>query len=201
MTCRNMLVKSVITSQSIHHLTPLVRPRDSVTSMKKFSTSFFFLEEPTKFQEVNVKLVGILRTRLPHLGWGWTSWTWVNSLEPFASQITNHYDMSNLEHKMRSFTWGNASFSAAKFYKFIFAQVHCDQVIQLIWKSNCLPKLQVFLWLLFHDHLNNKNIMARKNWHLEDGPNCLLCEEGVNETRDRLFFECKFARSFGVIST
>ena len=56
-------------------------------------------------------------------------------------------------------------------------------------------KLRVFLWLLLKDRLNTKDLMVRKNWHIEDGPNCVLCAASVLETSDHLFFECGFARA------
>jgi hypothetical protein len=53
-------------------------------------------------------------------------------------------------------------------------------------------KLKVFLWLLLIDRLND--IMLRKHWHIESGPECTLCDDELLETRDHLFFECEFAR-------
>jgi hypothetical protein len=96
-------------------------------------------------------------------------------------------------HDSRVFIWGTSSYSSAKYYKFIFAQFPQDQALNSIWKSKCLPKLRVFTWLLVHDRLNTKDIMQRKNWHIEDGPACILCANDELETRDHLFFNCTFA--------
>ena len=82
-----------------------------------------------------------------------------------------------------------------RFYEFIFAQVQCHVAIKGLWKSKCLPKLKVFLWLMYYDRLNTKDIMCRKQWILDDGPNCNLCNRGEPETRDHLLFDCPFASS------
>ena len=37
--------------------------------------------------------------------------------------------------------------------------------------------------------------MQRKNWNVEGGPDCVLCDADVLETRDHLFFDCPFAKS------
>ena len=91
------------------------------------------------------------------------------------------------------FAWGNDSYSSAKYYKFIFSQSPKNGTLQLIWKSKCLPKLKVFVWLLLLDRLNTKDLMHRKNWHIEEGINCVLCDQDCLETRDHLFFDCAFA--------
>ena len=91
------------------------------------------------------------------------------------------------------FTWGNNKYTSAQYYKFVFAQLPQDDALQAIWKSKSLPKLRVFSWLLVQDRLNTKDLMIRKHWHVEGGPNCVLCSQSRLETRDHLFFECPFA--------
>ena len=56
-----------------------------------------------------------------------------------------------------------------------------------------MPKLKVFLWLMYYDRLNTKDLMSRKNWHVDGGLSCVLCTSGEIETRDHLFFDCSFA--------
>jgi hypothetical protein len=57
-----------------------------------------------------------------------------------------------------------------------------------------LPTLKVFVWLLFHNRLNTRGVMRRKQWHLDSGYTCALCASTHLETREHLFFECEFAR-------
>jgi hypothetical protein len=96
---------------------------------------------------------------------------------------------------VRVFPWGNTAYTSAKFYKFIFAAVPEDPVLKMIWNSKCLPKLRVFAWLLIMDRLNTKDLMERKNWQVDGGTACVLCNSHVLETREHLFFECSFATS------
>jgi hypothetical protein len=94
----------------------------------------------------------------------------------------------------RVFVWGNSTYAASKYYNFLFAQLPQDPALNAIWKSKSLPKLRVFAWLLMLDRLNTRDLMRRKNWHLDSGPNCVLCDEARLETNDHLFFDCHFAK-------
>jgi hypothetical protein len=55
--------------------------------------------------------------------------------------------------------------------------------------------MKVFDWLSFMDRLNTKDMMLRRHWHVEGGPNRVLCSLDQSETRDHLFFDCPFAKS------
>jgi hypothetical protein len=73
-------------------------------------------------------------------------------------QLIQDISLVDGEGDPRSFVWGS-SYTLAKFYSFLFEAVPCEKVLQAIWTSKCLPKLQVFAWLLFLDRLNTKDIM------------------------------------------
>jgi hypothetical protein len=45
-------------------------------------------------------------------------------------------------------------------------------------------------WLLLNDTLNTRNILRRRRKYLEDGYNCVLCLEDVEESVEHLFFGC-----------
>jgi hypothetical protein len=49
-----------------------------------------------------------------------------------------------------------------------------------------------FFWLLVLDRLNARNMLNRKNMHLPSY-SCVVCNDDVEETVDRLFFECSFS--------
>jgi hypothetical protein len=68
--------------------------------------------------------------------------------------------------------------------------------LKAIWASRALPKLKVFLWTLMIDRLNTRDIKLRKNWNIESGPECSICNASVLETRYHLFLECDFAISW-----
>jgi hypothetical protein len=75
-------------------------------------------------------------------------------------------------------------------------------VLNSIRKSRARPKLKLFLWLLMVDRLDRRDLMARRQWHLASGYNCVLCNNLFPETRDHLFFECDFPkRCFDTISS
>lgn len=76
----------------------------------------------------------------------------------------------------------------------MFAHLPRDLALNAIWKSWSLPILKVFAWLLMHDHLNTRDLMLRKNLHLDSGSDCVLCTASLLETRDHLFFLCPFAQ-------
>jgi hypothetical protein len=93
----------------------------------------------------------------------------------------------------RKFVWGD-KYSPSKYYNFLFEQLPQDQALHAIWESKSMPKLKVFMWLLMIDRLNTRDIMLRKHWHIDSGPECILCAAGMLETRDHLFFDCEFAQ-------
>jgi hypothetical protein len=46
------------------------------------------------------------------------------------------------------------------------------------------------------DRLNTKELIQRKNWQIDGGPHCVLCDRHELETRDHLFFfSCPFAQA------
>jgi hypothetical protein len=107
--------------------------------------------------------------------------------------IMNQTQMVSNTIDTRRFPWGSSAYTSAKFCKFMFQALPSIPSLNAIWKSKCLPKLKAFVWLLLMDKLNTKDLMLRKNWHIEDGPFCVLCDSQVLETRDHLLFKCPFA--------
>jgi hypothetical protein len=63
---------------------------------------------------------------------------------------------------VRSFVRENGNYIASEFYMFIFKVILVDVTINYIWKLGALPKLKVFVLLLFMDRLNTKDLMIRK---------------------------------------
>ena len=109
-------------------------------------------------------------------------------------------DCTNMDYEQsapdrRSFVWGKSSYSSGCFYKYMFQCLPDDGVLMKIWKSKCLPKLKVFCWLLINDRLNTRDIMLRKQWHLDSGNNCVLCILQPLETYTHLFWGCDFSTS------
>ena len=121
-------------------------------------------------------------------------------LSPEAFAELGHVESIFADHPLdveepdfKVFPWGNSLYTSAKFYKFLFSSLPCDDAMRAIWKSKLQPKLRVFAWLLQMDRLNTKDLMARKHWQINGGLSCVLCSLSTRETRDHLFFECAFA--------
>jgi hypothetical protein len=53
-----------------------------------------------------------------------------------------------------------------------------------------MPKIKFFAWLLLVDRLNTRDMLQRRNKHLEEGYLCALCPDLIQETSLHLFFEC-----------
>src|SRR4051812_40426784 len=88
-----------------------------------------------------------------------------------------------------------SNFSTKKVYEHIIRAPDDPTPFKWIWKTPCLPKHSFFFWLLLQDKLNTRDLLQRKNFHLEEYT-CVLCEENIRETVDHLFFEREFSRNF-----
>jgi hypothetical protein len=91
------------------------------------------------------------------------------------------------------FIWGTQSYSSHRFYQHHFSSLQPQRSVVWIWKSKCLPKIKFFGWLLLNDRLNTRNMLRRRNKFLEEGYNCVLCQNHVEETLEHLFFDCPAA--------
>lgn len=89
-----------------------------------------------------------------------------------------------------TYIWNNDRYSSSKFYQHHFATVIPPAPLLWIWKSKCMPRVKFFAWLLLVDRLNTRNVLRRRNKHLEEVYNCVMCHEHVEETAMHLFFEC-----------
>jgi hypothetical protein len=119
----------------------------------------------------------------------------VEAYEEFlqVTQVVQDITLDATVVDQRTFTWGTSIYTAAKYYNFVFSHLPNNLALDAIWKSQALPKLRVFAWLLMHDRQNTKELMMRKNWALESGPSCVMCGDDMTESRDHLFFDCSFA--------
>jgi hypothetical protein len=91
------------------------------------------------------------------------------------------------------FHLGGTCYASSKFYQYSFREVHPEKTISWVWKSKCIPKIKFFACLLLNDKLNTRNMLRRRNKFLEDGYNCSLCPNGLEDTMEHLFFDCPSA--------
>ena len=91
--------------------------------------------------------------------------------------------MSPTQHDVWSYIWGNSSFSLKKAYKVLIGTQAVSAQFNWLWGSSYQAKHKFFFWLLIHDRLNTRNLLARKNFqlHLMDVPH-------FNAIRKKLLF-------------
>jgi hypothetical protein len=99
----------------------------------------------------------------------------------------------NDENDKWIYNWGSSIFASAKVYKILVGHSGIHPTYKWLWKSNCQPKHKVFFWLLINDKLSTRNILKRKNMHL-DSYNCVLCSLLTEETMSHVFVDRSFAR-------
>jgi hypothetical protein len=90
-----------------------------------------------------------------------------------------------------SYVWGQSTYHVKKFYDFFFREVIPNPCLPLIWKTKCVMKQKVFAWLLVRDRLNTRDMLCRRQCPIPDNK-CVVCHQ-VQETRDHLFFDCRFS--------
>jgi hypothetical protein len=108
-------------------------------------------------------------------------------------QLSDNTPIVTDVHDTRSFVWGE-KYTSARYYRFLFERVPRNEIMISIWSSKTMPKIKVFLWLMLIDRLNTRDIMQRKNWRVDSGTDCSLCQTTSLETRTHLFFECDFVK-------
>lgn len=65
---------------------------------------------------------------------------------------------------------------------------------KLVWNRWAPTKINCFMWRLVLDRLPTRpNLMKRNILCQEEAVSCVLCEDGVEESVEHLFFQCKFA--------
>jgi len=95
---------------------------------------------------------------------------------------------------MSGITFGGTVFSSKKIYSRNFSSITPPKAFDWIWSSMVCKKIKVFIWLLFRDRINSRNILRRKNFDLDnDDFSCVLCDQGIEETTYHLIFECPFS--------
>lgn len=109
-----------------------------------------------------------------------------------SMQLTDDYDSWG-------YVWGSNIFAATKAYKKLIGHHPVHPVFSCLWKTFCQPKFKVLFWLLLKDRLSTRNIIRRKNMHLESY-NCVLCNLATEETVTHLFLECPLQWLAGTLS-
>lgn len=113
-----------------------------------------------------------------------------SQLDSLNNLIQNSYWDNNSEDSW-FYKWGSASFSTSKPYKALAGSQEASPLFKWLWAAGNLGKHKFFFWLLLIDRLNTRNMLRRKNRHLDDY-NCVFCNS-EEETCFHLFFTCPFS--------
>lgn len=92
------------------------------------------------------------------------------------------------------FNGANSTFSSLKIYKQIIGQRAVHPAFHWLWQSKCQMKHKVFFWLVLRDRISTRDILSRRNMHL-DSYNCEMCILQRRETTSHLLLRCNFAKA------
>lgn len=91
------------------------------------------------------------------------------------------------------YSWGSNIIASAKVCRILVGHENVHVIYKWLWKSQCQAKHKVFFWLFIKDRLSTRNLLRRRNMHL-DSYNCALCNMLVEESVYHLFLDRSFAR-------
>ena len=86
------------------------------------------------------------------------------TLEDIWDDVKQTSDLAS--HDVWTYIWGNEFFSSKKAYNVLIRVQYASPQFSWIWKSSCQAKHKIFFWLLLHDRLNTRNLLARKKFRL-----------------------------------
>lgn len=78
-------------------------------------------------------------------------------------------------------------------YNLLLGSHQVIPAITWLWKSCSQLKHKIFFWLLIMNRLNTREMLLRKSFFIEDYT-CPVCNTFTLESRDHLFFHCRFAQ-------
>ena len=111
-----------------------------------------------------------------------------------AQEDTAHIVLDNSSNDKWSYLWGSDQYSSSQYYKFCFRELVPHESFNWIWKSKSIPRIKFFCWLLLSDRLNTRNMLRRRHYNVGNNFICTMCNAGVEETVEHLFFHCDFSK-------
>lgn len=118
-----------------------------------------------------------------------TAFQQVNEIQ----QILNNWTAEEQQTDVWTYFSSGSKFKSSLAYQKLIGQHVIDPAFRWTWISLCQPKHKVFYWLLLKDRLSTRNILRRKNMHLEDYT-CPTCLQNVEENAQHLFWGYLFAQ-------
>jgi hypothetical protein len=86
---------------------------------------------------------------------------------------------------------GNTQYTSNRYYALKFKYIEAPEPFKWIWKAKVTKKLKIFIWLVFRDRINSRNLLKRKNFKIgREDYNCVLCNLDIEEYTYHLIFQC-----------
>ena len=83
-------------------------------------------------------------------------------------------------------------------YLFLYVHLtgHCvtHAAFKWLWKLSCQNKHKVFFWLLLKGRLSTRELLHRRNMHIQDY-SCVFCPSTTDDSLEHLFIHCSFSRA------
>jgi hypothetical protein len=86
----------------------------------------------------------------------------LNQLEHMMDQA----QQSQLDRDVWGYIWGNNQYSSSRFYSLSFKYIEAPVPFNWIWKAKISKKIKNFVWLVFRDRINSRNLL-RRNFSIE----------------------------------
>ena len=83
-----------------------------------------------------------------------------------------NYDVGS--NDVWTFLWGNNQYTSSRFYKLAFKYLQVPKTFKWVWNSKCTPRLKFFAWLVLMDRLNTRDMLQRRNFHVQPNNFCVL---------------------------
>jgi hypothetical protein len=109
-------------------------------------------------------------------------------------QIVSQAQVNNQGRDKWTYIWGSERYTPSKFYNLCFASIQVPQPFKWIWRTKVSKKIKFFIWLLFRDKINSRNLLKRKHFKIEgDDYSCVLYNLNIEELSYHLIFQCPFS--------
>jgi hypothetical protein len=110
------------------------------------------------------------------------------------NQITLQVQLNQQDKDVWTYIWGTTKYASSKLYALNFHSIEPPSLFRWIWKSKVTKKIKIFIWLLFIDRINSRNLLRRKNYKIDgDDYSCVLCNLDIEEFSYHLIFQCPFS--------
>lgn len=124
--------------------------------------------------------------------------TQASSQLPVLQNLINGVQRQDTKNDLWSYiVGGNPIFTSKKSLRAVKGTQPASPLFALLWQSQVQNKTKFFFWLFLRDRLNTRNLLRRKNMYFESY-SCVLCVEDEEETRQHLFFDCRFSQAWWI---